>query len=95
MQPGDVAKIVISALLFLFLVFMGTQIYVYASKAQDAGAAYASAKARLEETQKDHDKLQADLHYYSDPANLEKELKARFNYHLPGERTLILVPQQP
>lgn len=94
MQPGDIAKIVISVLLFLFLAFVGTQIYIYSGKADSAQAAYDAAKARLEATQKDHDQLVSDLKYYSNPVNLEKELRARFNYHAPGERTMILVPQQ-
>ncbi len=94
MQSGDVAKIVISVLLFLFLAFVGTQIYVYSGKAEDASAAYATAKNRLDETQHDHDTLESELRYFSNSTNLEKELKARFNYHLPGEKTMILVPKQ-
>ena len=94
MQPGDVAKIVISVFLFLFLAFVGSQIYVYEHKAADARTAYEEAKGRLEATQEDQAKLRSDLSYYSNPLNLEKELRARFNYHSPGERTLILVHRQ-
>ena len=36
--------------------------------------------------------LQADLNYFSDPNNLEKELKARYNYKKPGEKLIIIVP---
>ena len=40
----------------------------------------------------DNKKLEADIGYFSDPHNLEKELRARFNVRLPGEKLIIVVP---
>lgn len=93
MEKGDLAKIVISALLFAFLIFLSTQIYTYRIKADEAEANYQSVAAKLQGAELDQGKLKSDLEYYSNPVNLEKEIKARFNYHAPGERTLILVPE--
>ena len=36
--------------------------------------------------------LQADLNYFKEPENLEKELRAKFNYKNPGEKLIIVVP---
>ncbi|MBI2010702.1 MAG: septum formation initiator family protein [Candidatus Colwellbacteria bacterium] len=40
----------------------------------------------------DNDSLAEKIQYYSDPRNLEKELRARFNFRLPNERLIIVVP---
>ena len=93
LERGDVAKMIISALLLFFFVFVCTQIYVYHGKAKEAQAAYNSEASRLVEAQADHENLKKEYSYYLNPVNLEKELKARFNYHEAGEKTLILVPQ--
>lgn len=36
--------------------------------------------------------FQADLEYFANPVNLEKELRGRFNYKKPGEKLIIVVP---
>ncbi len=41
----------------------------------------------------DNESLVEKIEYYSDPRNLEKELRARFNFRLPNERLIIVVPQ--
>jgi hypothetical protein len=93
MQRGDIAKIVISSLLFLFLLFVAGQIYAYYGRMKEAQANYDSAKVRYDEVRKEHENLAAELRYYMNPLNLEKELRARFNFRAPGEKTLILVPE--
>jgi flagellar basal body-associated protein FliL len=93
MQKGDIAKIVISVLLFIFLAFVSVQIYIYHAKAKEAQASYDAAKTQHDSVAVEHVKLEDELKYYLNPLNLEKELRARFNYHAPGEKTLILVPQ--
>jgi hypothetical protein len=93
-ERGDVAKIIISGLLFLFFAFVATQIYVYSGKAKAARVTYDAAAAKLDATQKDNQKLKEELTYYLNPLNMAKELKARFNYREEGEKTLILVPKE-
>ncbi len=36
--------------------------------------------------------LRADLIYFSEPENLEKELRSKFNYKKSGEKLIIVVP---
>jgi cell division protein FtsB len=40
----------------------------------------------------DNNKLKQEIEYFSDPHNLEKELRAR-NYRKPGENLIIVTPQ--
>lgn len=47
----------------------------------------------LLKAQADNRAIQSDYQFYLNPVNLEKELRARFNYSLPGEKTIIIVPQ--
>ena len=42
----------------------------------------------------DNSDLKEKISYYSNPRNLEKELRARFNYRLPNEKLIIVVPKK-
>lgn len=42
----------------------------------------------------DNDDLREKISYYSNPRNLEKELRARFNYRFPNEKLIIVVPKK-
>lgn len=46
-----------------------------------------------EDLEKDNQKIEDDLDYLSDPHNLEKELRARYNYRAPNEKMIIVVPE--
>ena len=59
-------------------------------------AATADLKSAMEESarlESEQAKLGEDIEYYSDPHNLEKELRARFNYRSPEEKLIIVVPE--
>ena len=43
--------------------------------------------------EKENRKLNNDLSYFADPANLVKELRSKFNYKKPGEKMIIVVPE--
>ena len=55
-------------------------------------AQYEELESRLEETNAAKAALKADLEYFQNPRNLEKELRARFNYRSPDEKIIIIVP---
>ena len=42
----------------------------------------------------DNSDLKEKIAYYSNPRNLEKELRARFNYRFPNEKLIIVVPKK-
>jgi hypothetical protein len=94
MSREDVPKMVVGGLLLVFLIFLVVQIFNFSSRAREAKANYEAAKRSHDDRAAEHARLKAEVDYYSHPENFAKELKARFNYHVLGERTLILVPQK-
>ncbi|MBI2013676.1 MAG: septum formation initiator family protein [Candidatus Colwellbacteria bacterium] len=55
---------------------------------------YSASMEELGELKTDIEGLESDIEYYSDPRNLEKEMRARFNYRAPNEKTIIVVPEE-
>jgi cell division protein FtsB len=91
----DYTKIGICAVLFIFLVFVVVQTVKFSGREREARAEYDEVKEEFDRTQADHQTLREELSYYSNQDNLAKELRARFNYTLPGEKILILVQEAP
>lgn len=87
----DYTKIGIAVALFIFLIFLSAQIVKFSGRSHAARSTYEAAKAEYDSALADHEVLKEDFRYYSDPENLSKELRARFNYTLPGEKMLILI----
>jgi hypothetical protein len=92
MERGEATKVVIAIILSAFVIFLGVQIWHFESRAKEAKAAYEAAKAARDDREGEEARLEAELQYYSNPANFFKELRARFNYHAPDEKGIILVP---
>jgi len=92
-MKNDYTKIGIAAVLFVFLVFLLVQIVEFSGRERAAHGVYDAAKAQFDQTSGDQQSLKEDFDYYSDPVNLAKEMRARFSYTLPGEKTLILVQE--
>ena len=47
---------------------------------------------RLSVLLKENSDIQSEIEYFSHSENLEKELRARFNYKKPGEKMMIIIP---
>ncbi len=63
--------------------------HVYAGN-RDLDTRLQEARAEERDLSNEQEQLQADAEYFSDPHNLAKELKAKFDYKRPGE-TLIKI----
>ena len=85
-------KLFFAIILAAILVFLGTQVYKFSVRESEAQKEFSDLRAQLAAAKADQSKLQAELDYYLNPANLEKELRARFNYKQVGENLIILVP---
>lgn len=68
------------------------ELYGLNLESQRAKADFSNLNSEKQALAKDNEVLQADIKYFSDPHNLEKELRARFNVRLPGEKLIIVVP---
>ncbi len=53
----------------------------------------AQVMQQVKKADADYKSLQADYEYYQNPANLEKEIRSRFNYHSPDEKLIVIVPK--
>ncbi len=81
----------------ILLIVLGFLVFHIFSLGLDKGGLtdrYIEAKAKLEQVKGEQAKLQNELEYLANPRNLEKELRARFNLKKPGEKTIIIVPQE-
>ncbi len=85
-------KAVIVAILIVFLVFLASQIWYFYGETGTAEGELKELQAELDQARSDQEALKADYEFYLNPANLEKELRARFNYRSPGEKLIIIVP---
>jgi len=86
-------KIVLLVILVGVLFVLGTQTYSFLVRRGELNTEFREIKAKLDRANGDNQKFQAELDYYLNPTNLEKELRARFNYKSPGEKLLIIVPR--
>jgi cell division protein FtsB len=85
-------KIAVSTVLVLALAFVGTQIFFSIKEEHSLAASYASLSVELNAAKTDEESLSSEVNYLADPVNLEKELRARFNYAKPGETMVIIIP---
>lgn len=79
-------------ILVIVLVILGSQIFALRKTNVTARARYEEGRQELHRAKIDSEKLKADLNYFINPSNLEKELRARFNYRKPDENLIIIVP---
>jgi hypothetical protein len=88
-------KLVAVIALSILLVVVGVQIYTFIKEGGQANQSFLELQGKLNQAKADQAKSQEELNYYSNPNNLEKELRARFNYKSPDEKVIILVPGAP
>jgi hypothetical protein len=83
------AVIGLSAFIILMLIQIGS--FYKQQHALEADLVQVMEQAKKADA--DYKSLQADYEYYQNPANLEKELRSRFNYHSPDEKLIVIVPK--
>ncbi|HUC31137.1 MAG TPA: septum formation initiator family protein [Candidatus Paceibacterota bacterium] len=85
-------KIASIVVLSFFLIILGVQVLSFVGQEWQLGSELADVQANLTKAQSEETSLQQENQYLSNPANLEKELRERFNYKKPGETMVIIVP---
>ncbi len=86
----------IAAILALGLVIavIGIEIHRFLVEGNGAQRALTGAEKKLDKAKNESAALDANLKYFKQPENLEKEMRARFNYRSVGEKLMILVPKE-
>ena len=86
-------RIALAVIISVFILFILRQVWTFSAKNREIGSQVKQVAQELQKTKDDSHRLRADYEFYLNPVNLEKELRARFNFSLPGEKTIILVPK--
>jgi len=85
-------KIAAAIILVIALIFVATQIVSAVKQEHSLSAAFSDISGRLAEAEAQEQSLSAEVNYLTNPINLAKELRSRFNYAKPGETMVIIVP---
>ncbi|OGY56522.1 MAG: hypothetical protein A2Y84_01120 [Candidatus Colwellbacteria bacterium RBG_13_48_8] len=85
-------KAAIYILSLTLMAYLGYQTYLLQKERASLAKEYDEEKKEYEELKVDSEQLKEDIEYFSDPHNLEKELRSKFNYRLPNEKLIIVVP---
>ncbi len=85
-------KTILAIILITVIIIAGIQLYKLYGQNVSLQQKTSKLTADINEISDENSKLEADLKYFSNPANLEKELRARLNYKKPGEELMILIP---
>lgn len=78
----------------LITIFLGVKVFQFVAQENQLSQNLADIETRLTKAKADQTDLLAEQQYLANPLNLEKELRARFNYKRPGEKMIIIVPAQ-
>ncbi|MBI2623540.1 MAG: hypothetical protein HYW65_03110 [Candidatus Liptonbacteria bacterium] len=81
--------------LALVLVVLGIEVRRFWAEGNGAEQTMGRIEEKLRRAESESAELDATIQYYREPENLEKEMRARFNYRSAGEKLLILVPKEP
>jgi len=85
-------RVFIIIILGIVLSAVLVQSYFFIKERNSLKANLDNLNSRLQALLKENADLGSEIEYFSHPENLEKELKARFNYKKPGEEMMIVVP---
>ncbi len=86
-------KIAAIIILAVILILVAGRVYAFFAQERQLSADLADIQSRLAKAKTDEAGLQAEVQYLANPLNLEKELRARFNYKKPGETMIVIVPE--
>ena len=78
--------------MLVFLAFMGYQVYRLNDQRIKLEEELSKITPRVEALAQENESLKKDIEYFANPENLLKELKSKFNYKLPDEKMIIVVP---
>ena len=85
-------KKVIAVILAVVIIYLAVQIYLIVKERNQIKERLANMGGSLESLAKENNKIQSEIDYFSRWENLEKELRAQFNYKKPGEKMMIITP---
>ncbi len=85
-------RIIIVIILSIILTAFLVQLYFINKERGELQVKLDDLSSRFATLSQENIDLQSEIEYFSQPENLEKELRAKFNYRKPGEEMIIIVP---
>lgn len=85
-------KIVIVIIIVIVIVMALAYVYFTFQEQRQIKGNLSNLNARIETLVKENEFLKSELEYFSEPENLEKELRTKFNFRKPDEKMMIVVP---
>ncbi|PIR97896.1 MAG: hypothetical protein COT89_02380 [Candidatus Colwellbacteria bacterium CG10_big_fil_rev_8_21_14_0_10_42_22] len=86
-------KWLVTIIVLMMMTLLGSQVYELQKKRIDISKEYGEINASYQEVEEDSSRLSEKIEYLSEPRNLEKELRSKFNYKYPNETLIIVVPK--
>lgn len=83
---------IIAAILIIILMAVWVQIYFIFKERNQLKSRLDGLTLKANSLTEENEKIKSEIEYFSLPENLEKELRAKFNYKKPGEKMIIVVP---
>lgn len=85
---------IITIVLAAFCIVVIIQVYNLVREKIGLTNKLSAVTAEAEKLETENGALLGDIEYFSNPKNLAKEIKAKFNYKNPGEKLIIVVPEE-
>ncbi|TSC96654.1 MAG: Uncharacterized protein Athens071426_9 [Parcubacteria group bacterium Athens0714_26] len=85
-------KTILIIIISIVMIVIGIQLYKLYEQKLSLEKSVSDLSREINSVSEENYQLQADLNYFSNPQNLEKELRGRLNYKKPGEKLMIIVP---
>lgn len=87
-------KRVFYLILIVVLTLLLVQAYRLYEQYRNLDSNLSATEEKMSTLDVDNAQLQADIEYFSNPENLAKEARAKFDYQKAGEKMMIVVPKQ-
>jgi len=87
-------KRVIYIIFIVVFVAIAFEVYEVDSQRRELEREMATLVNEIELVEGDNSNITEKIEFFSEARNLEKELRARFNYRLPFEKLIIVIPEE-
>lgn len=85
-------KYITIGILAIIITVVSVQTLKLFGKERDMNKQLQTSREKMESLSQENADLQAQIDYMSRKENLEKELRAKFNYKRPDEKVMIITP---
>ncbi|MBI5079111.1 hypothetical protein HZB06_00320 [Candidatus Wolfebacteria bacterium] len=85
-------KMALAIILIMVLAGLLAQVYFIFKEKSQLQAKILDLGKRFDFLKEENEAVKSEIEYFSHPANLEKELREKFNYRKPDEKMIIVVP---